>query len=226
MTVPLVSCVVAVFNGERYLAESLQSVLAQTYPRLELIVVDDGSIDGTAQVIADFGRRVRCIRETNSGLAAARNRGIAAASGDFLAFLDADDVWLPDKIARQMERFRTRPALEVSVTFIQNFWSEEHGPGVEAAPADLRPMPGYCSPTMVARRSVFERVGLYAPDLKTGACRDWFIRAREANVVFDMLSDVLVRRRLHAANMSRRPAKVDDYARLVKRHLDRRRGRA
>ena len=226
MSAPLVSCIIPVYNGEDYLAEAVESVLRQTYAALEPIVIDDGSSDGSAAVIATFGTRVRCLHQTNSGLAASRNRGIRAASGQFIAFLDADDVWLPDKIACQMERFRIRAETEVSVTYIENFWDPQQlAHGVAPPQHALGAMPGYASPTMVARRAVFDRVGLYADDLKTAACRDWFIRAREHHVVFDMLPRVLVRRRLHRANMSRQPAKVEDYARLVKRHLDRQRGR-
>ena len=223
---PLVSCIVPVFNGERYLAEALDSVLTQTYRRLESIVVNDGSTDGTSEVIAQFGARIRCVEQPNSGLAAARNRGIAAAAGDFIAFLDADDLWLPEKISCQMDRFRALVALDVSVTYIQNFWEQEPADHIYEPRHPMEPMPGYSSPTMVARRTVFDRVGLYDSDLKTAACRDWFIRAREQKVVFDMLPRVLVRRRLHQTNMSRLPGKIDDYARLVKRHLDRQRGRA
>jgi glycosyltransferase involved in cell wall biosynthesis len=227
MSAPLVSCVVPVFNGERYLAEALESVLGQTYRALEVIVVDDGSTDGTPAVVGTFGARVRCVTQPNAGLAAARNRGLAAATAELIAFLDADDLWLPEKIACQVERFRARPELEVSVTHIQNFWSADEPDGADAGETQsMEPMPGYASPTMLARRSVFARVGPYDAALRTAACRDWFIRAREQNVVFDLLSQVLVRRRLHRTNMSRQPGKVDDYARLVKRHLDRRRGRA
>jgi glycosyltransferase involved in cell wall biosynthesis len=224
---PLVSCVVPVFNGERYLAEALESVLQQTYPSLEVIVVNDGSTDDTPAVITRFGARVRRVDQANSGLAATRNRGVTSATGDFIAFLDADDVWLPDKISCQMERLRAQPTTEVSVTYIENFWTE---PPVDQdddrSQHTTEPMPGYITPAMVARRSVFERIGLFDTTLKTSTCRDWFIRARERNVVFDLLPRVLVRRRLHATNISRNPAKVDDFARLVKLHLDRRRGRA
>lgn len=226
MNTPLVSCIVPVWNGERYVVEALESVLRQTYRPLEVVVVDDGSTDGTREVIAAFGARVRCVDQPHAGLAAARNRGLDAARGELIAFLDADDLWLPEKIARQVERLGTRIEADVSVTHIQNFWAEGHGePDHHLAGSSLEPMPGYCSPAMLARREVFSRVGPYDPELSTAACRDWFIRARECRVVFDVLAEVLVRRRLHSANMSRLPRKLDDYPRLVKRHLDRRRGR-
>ncbi len=227
MTAPLVSCIVPVWNGQRYLAEALDSVLRQTYRPLDVVVVNDGSSDGTRDVIAAFGARVRCVEQPHAGLAAARNRGIAAAGGDLIAFLDADDVWLPEKIARQVDRLRARAEAEANVTYIQNFWADEDGNRTDPlAGPSLEPLPGYCSPAMLARREVFTRVGPYDPELRTGACRDWFIRARERRVVFDVLAEVLVRRRLHAMNMSRERQKRDDYTQLVKRHLDRRRGRA
>jgi len=191
-----------------------------------VIVVDDGSSDGTPDVIAGFGARVRCLHQPHAGLAAARNQGIAAATGELIAFLDADDLWLPAKISCQAERLRARDELEVSLTYIQNFWAEEETDQVaERARHLMEPMPGYASPAMLARRTTFARVGPYDPDLTTAVCRDWFIRAREQHVVFEVLPQVLVRRRLHRTNMSRLPGKMDDYARLVKRHLDRQRGR-
>jgi glycosyltransferase involved in cell wall biosynthesis len=153
MSTPLVSCIVPVFNGERYLAEALDSVLGQTYRALEVIVVDDGSTDGTPAVVRTFGARVRCVTQPNAGLAAARNRGLAAATAELVAFLDADDLWLPEKIACQMERFRARPELEVSLTHIQNFWADDRPVAAEERGThSMEPMPGYSSPAMLARR--------------------------------------------------------------------------
>ena len=100
MTKPnLISCIVPVFNGERYLAEALDSILAQTWRPLEVIVVDDGSTDGTAHIAAGYGAEVSYIHQANAGPAAARNRGLDAARGEFIAFLDADDLWHKDKLS-------------------------------------------------------------------------------------------------------------------------------
>ena len=104
----LVSCIVPVYNGERYLREALDSILAQTYRPLEIIVADDGSADGTAGVVATFGDQVRYVRQHNQGPSSARNLGIRVPTGDFIAFLDADDLWHPEKLARQIARFQTR----------------------------------------------------------------------------------------------------------------------
>ena len=95
MQVPLVSCVIPVWNGEKYLGEAIQSVLDQTYSNIELVIVDDGSTDGTPDVIASFTNRVTSIRQEQSGPAAARNTGISASKGEIVAFLDSDDIWEP-----------------------------------------------------------------------------------------------------------------------------------
>src|SRR5215468_9302617 len=116
MNSSLISCIVPVFNGERYVREALDSILAQTHRPLEIIVADDGSTDGSANVVAAFRDGVRYLRQSNQGPSSARNLGIRAALGDFIAFLDADDLWHPQKLQRQMDRFKTRPELDYCVT--------------------------------------------------------------------------------------------------------------
>ena len=130
MTAPLVSCVIPVHNGASYLDATLATVFSQTYRPLEVIVVDDGSTDTSAEVARRYG--VKLVQQAQGGQAAARNAGIQAASGDYLAFLDADDLWHPGKLTRQMARFEARPELDISVTLIQNFWGAGAGRGGRA----------------------------------------------------------------------------------------------
>ncbi len=227
MTPSLISCIVPIFNGERYLQEALDSILAQTYQPVEVIVADDGSTDGTRAVVASYGKQVAYLRQTNAGPAAARNLGLSAAQGEFVAFLDADDLWHLEKLARQMARFQARPELDLCVTYVQNFWVPE----LQAEAAQLRdhrimqPLPGYVTATLLARRTLFERIGQFNPTLGHGDNTDWFLRAAEHGAVIELLSDVLVYRRLHKTNLSRREASAsrEEYVRLVKASLDRRR---
>ncbi len=227
MKQPLISCIVPVFNGERYLREALDSVLAQTHRPLEIIVADDGSTDGSANVVAAFRDGVRYLRQSNQGPSSARNLGIRAALGDFIAFLDADDLWHPQKLQRQMDRFKTRPELDYCVTHVQNFWIPElrHEAAKYHNHRITRPIPGYVTGTLLGRRAVFDTVGLFNPDLPHGDSTDWFLRAAECGTMMELLPEVLMYRRLHPTNRSRIRAATsrDEYLHLVKLSLDRRR---
>jgi glycosyltransferase involved in cell wall biosynthesis len=224
---PLISCIVPVFNGERYLREALDSILAQTYPRLEIVVADDGSADGTASVVATFGDQVRYIRQANQGPSSARNLGISLATGAFITFLDADDLWHPQKLERQIDRFNARPELDYCVTHVQNFWIPELKNEAEKYHDHriTRPIPGYVTQTLFVRRSLFDTVGLFNPDLPHGDSTDWFLRATDYGAVMELLPEVLVYRRLHPTNRSRVRAATsrEAYLRLLKLSLDRRR---
>ncbi|MGD9509361.1 MAG: glycosyltransferase family 2 protein [Geminicoccaceae bacterium] len=225
-----ISCVIPVFNGEAYLGEALDSVFAQTLPPTEVIVVDDGSTDGTREVIDRFGTRVRYVHQENRGPAAARNKGIALAIGELLAFLDADDLWLPRKLARQTQRLAERGDLQVSVTQVRNFWIEELRVEAEAM-RDHRlaaaALPGYVPQTMLARREAFVRVGLFDETLRTGEDTDWFLRAADLGTMAELLPEVLVMRRFHRTNLTRvGNALRSNLADSVWRSLQRRRAAA
>jgi len=225
----LISCMIPVFNGERYLGEALDSILRQTYRPLEIIVVDDGSTDGTADVVAGYGEQVRYLWQSRAGPAAARNLGLSVAQGAFVAFLDADDLWHPDKLARQMARFHARPELDLCVTHIQNFWIPElHEEEERFRNHRLsRPMPGYLPQTCLARRGLFETVGHFDDALNHASEFDWFVQATEQGIVMELLTDVLVYRRLHHSNYSRLQAVTSrhEYLEVLKASLDRRRRR-
>ena len=116
---PLVSVVIPVFNGEAFLREAVQSVLAQKYSPIEIIIVDDGSTDGTATVARSLPETVRYLHQTNKGPAAARNRGIEHAQGSLIAFADADDLWPADKLELQLPYLINDPAIEIVMGRIQ-----------------------------------------------------------------------------------------------------------
>jgi glycosyltransferase involved in cell wall biosynthesis len=226
MTAPHISCIIPVFNGEKYLSEAIESILKQTYPFLEIIVVDDGSTDGTATVVSSYRSRIRYVRQSNAGPAMARNLGLSAARGDYLAFLDADDLWHPAKLERQVACFQHRCELELCVTHVQNFWVPELKDEADRFRNHrlTRPLPGYVTQTLLARRALFERVGPFNVALRHGDAQDWFLRAAEEGAVMKLLPDVLVYRRLHHGNFSREvSAAHDDHLLIIKASLDRRR---
>ena len=136
----LVTCIIPAYNAAPYLAAAVESVRAQRYRPVEIIVVDDGSTDGTPDIAKSFGDAITAVRQANQGPVVARNRGLDAANGAYIAFLDADDLWLPDKLTRQMACFQARPDLALCLSSMQNF----SGPAPDAAavcpsPSDLAP---------------------------------------------------------------------------------------
>lgn len=224
---PLVSCIVPVFNGERYLREALDSILAQTYRPLEVIVIDDGSTDGTPRIVAGYGPEIRYLFQPNAGPAAARNLGLRAARGELIAFLDADDLWHPEKLARQVARLQARPERDLCIVHVQNFWDAP--PGEEAERfrdhRSAQAQPGYTCQSLLARRALFETVGEFNPAFLVSDDIDWFARALDRGAVIEVLPDVLVRRRLHHTNLtSSSPLRFREGAlHVLKATLDRRR---
>ncbi len=220
-----VSVIVPVRDGERYLAEALRSIAGQSPAPAEVIVVDDGSTDGTARVAAEFGAPVRCVSQAPAGVATAVNRGLKEARGDLIASLDADDLWTAGKLAVQLETLRREPELDVVFGHVEHFLSPDLSPRQRAAirlPAE--PLAGYSRGTMLARREAMRRAGPFDPRWRVGDFVDWWARAQEAGLRHRMLPDVLMRRRLHGANLGarRRDDRVD-YARLVHAAVRRRR---
>jgi len=227
MNPPLISCIVPAFNGERYLKEALDSILAQTYRPLEILVADDGSTDATAAVVARYGEQVRYLCQSTAGPAAARNLGLRAALGALVAFLDQDDLWHPEKLSRQLSRFQARPTLDLCVTHVRMFWIS--GLREEAARhrhhRRAQAVPGYTTGTLLARRRLFDTVGRFNPSLWFSDASDWFLRAGERRAVMELLPDVLMFHRVHRDNLSRRLAAASraEYVGIVKASLDRRR---
>ena len=221
-----VSVLIPVYNGERYLAEAIRSVLDQTHPPAELIVVDDGSTDGSAQVAQGFAA-VRYVRQENAGQPAALNHGVELATGQFLAFLDADDVWVPDKLAVQLEAFESDPSLDMVFGHAQQFIEPETPAAVAAQLQSQRQvLPAHLPSAMLIRREAFDRVGGFRSEWKIGNVVDWYARATESGLKSRMLERVVYKRRIHGANISiTEKQSRDDYLAVVKAALDRRRAR-
>jgi glycosyltransferase involved in cell wall biosynthesis len=223
MTAPLVSVMIGVYNAERYLGEAIDSVLAQTHRPLELIVVDDGSDDGSADVARSYGDAVRYAYQENAGNGAARNHAVSLASGELFAFLDADDRFVPDKLERQLAM------LDVVFGHVREFVSpeltvEERERVRPPAPA---PQPWTAPNLMLVKRKAFERVGPFSETLKVGVTVDWYARATEAGLRSTMLPEVLLERRLHLTNNGLRERDSrQQYVHVLKAALDRRRAQA
>jgi glycosyltransferase involved in cell wall biosynthesis len=224
---PSISCIVPVYNGERYITEALDSIFAQNYEPLEVVVVNDGSSDGSARVLAEYQNRLVCLDQGNKGPAACRNLGVSASRGEFVAFLDQDDLWHPEKLVRQIARFDARPELDLCIAHAQMFWVPElEDEAVRLrGQARVKAVPGYTTGTLLTRRTFFDAVGDFDASLWFGDATDWFLRAADEGAVMELLPDILLYHRMHATNLTRRrlSASTDEFLRIVKRSLDHRR---
>ena len=215
-----VTVIIAVRDGARYLPEALASVLGQTVPPAEVVVVDDGSTDGSGEVAAACAPGARIVRQEPTGYAAAVNRGVAEAQSPLLAFLDADDRWSPTAIADRLGPIAAGQADVVAGT-TQNFLCPDL-PEDEAARIRLheRPFRAEVLAAALVRGDAFERVGPLDEGLRTASAIDWMSRARTEHVVFAFVDDLVLHRRIHAANLGRRDqaARNADLLRVVRAH--------
>ncbi len=197
--------IIPVFNGEKYVAAALESVRAQTRPVEEVIVIDDGSTDATVAIVESFPE-VTLLRQANRGPSAARNRGIAQARGDYLAMLDADDLWpanrqeivagILDKnpslgLVMGTQRLLVEPGAALP------YWVPD-GDLEDIDPAKL-PRP---TGAFVARRSAYEVVGLYDEAMVHAEDTDWFLRSRDLGILWELIPEVVLIRRIHGANLT------------------------
>lgn len=221
---PLVSVIIPVYNGARYLRTALESVFAQTYRPLEVIVVDDGSVDDSG-VIAQSFDDVRYIHQANQGVAAARNHGIEAARGEFFAFLDQDDLWIPEKLKLQIAYLLSHPDLGYTLTQQQFFLD----PGA-TLPAWFRKElfssvhTGWVLGTLVVRRTAFEKVDNFATGYSAASDGDWFFRAKAVGISMAVVPELLLLKRIHGANESAHAKEIlSELRKVVKGSLDRQR---
>ena len=221
-----VSAVVTAFQCEAFLGEALDSILSQSVTPEEIVVVDDGSTDGTASVARSFSGPVRLVSRPNGGPGAARNTGVVAARGDWIAFLDGDDAWTPDKTRLQLDAAAADPSLDLVFGYAQNCVARRGTSLAEArGGAADPPVPGLVAGSMLARRETLRSVGPFPEGLKLGEFIDWYARAQEARVASRLLHDVVLLRRIHGANQTvRHQAAAGDYVRVLKAAIDRRRG--
>lgn len=193
MTMPLVSVIMPCYNSQQYVAEALDSVLQQDYPNLEVIVVDDGSTDNSLQILQQYGNRITIIRQANQGPAAARNTGMQAATGKYIAFNDSDDLWLPGKVIAQVNYLESHP--ETGLCFSSwAVWDQQ-----QPLSQLLQHLPDEADKTVVAgrtgwlylpllessvvhttsamlRRNLIEHVGLFNTGYRLGEDHDYWLR--------------------------------------------------
>lgn len=215
MTQPTVSVVMPAFNAERYVAEAVASLQSQAGVDLEIVVVDDGSADATARIVRGLAAedpRIRLLSGAHRGVAAARNRGLAACRGAVIAFLDADDLCPPDRLLRQVTKLRAYPEVAVVIGDLFLF---------ERLEADFRPAPGSRTAQILGislttacfRRRLFDEIGGFDETLEYCEDFDFYLRLLEADTRLLIEAEIATFYRRHASNMT------NDQTRLTRSHL-------
>lgn len=218
----LVSVVIAVYNCEKYILEAIQSVLSQTYSNIELVIVNDGSTDATADLVCRHYPGIRHVLLPRQGQFSSINHGIGYARGEYISFLDADDLFVRDKIALQVDKLQSNPEIDMVFGGIEEFITPEQSDA-------LRPYsPRQAFTTHVTagglfRISCFERAGLFDPKWEVGGFIDWYMRAQEAGLKECLIPELTIRRRIHGRNKGfYLRDRQGDYLKIVKSALDRR----
>jgi glycosyltransferase involved in cell wall biosynthesis len=196
-----VSVVIPAYNAKLYLTKAVESVKRQQCEPIEIIIIDDGSTDGTLELAGSL-QGVRCVRQTNLGAAAARNAGVIEAKGDFLAFLDADDLWADGKLAAQLAVLREDPTIQLVAGRVEEFYADNTQP-ISQRDGQHWGDRAYTIGAMLLRRSDFWKVGLFDPGLRFGEFMDWRSRALALGLRELVLDQVVLRRRIHDQNTTR-----------------------
>lgn len=193
---PTVSVILPTFNRAALVMQAIQSVLNQTVAPCEIIVVDDGSTDETRETVTALGERVRYIYRSNGGPAAARNSGIRASTGELIAFLDADDLWVPEALEWRIAKFLepNEPPLDIVLGLMQRI-------DMANSRAVYGPWAARSFCTALVRRTAFDRVGLLDETLWYAEDVDWFLRVREHNLPLVFVTRVLAYYRIHEKSL-------------------------
>jgi glycosyltransferase involved in cell wall biosynthesis len=226
------SVIIPAYNVEPYVAEAVESALAQDYPDVEVVVVDDGSTDATAAVLAAFGDRITVVRQGNAGLAAARNAGVRSSTGEFLAMLDADDTCDPSRVRRCIEVLDARSSRAVVTTdawviddrtptdrgFYESIrWNGLWPPGNHAA---AMIQGNFVFGAVVLRRDLFDEVGWYDPDVRRLEDYELFCRLLIAGATFELIDERLYGYRRRPGSLTAETGPLwDDYVNVMTRHL-------
>jgi len=219
-----ISVILPVYNAGIYLEEALESIFSQSVTPLEVIAINDGSTDNSLEILERYRTRLFIESRENRGLAATLNQGIQISKGQLLTFLDADDVWVKNKLEMQLDFLNKHPEKEASFGMMRQFISPELTDDIKNTincPDELQK--GIMKITLMIRRGAFDRVGWFDEVFRRGDFIDWFARAEEAGLNYWVLPELLAYRRLHRNSLSSQQQHEKDLIKIAKAVLDRRR---
>jgi glycosyltransferase involved in cell wall biosynthesis len=213
------------FNSARYVGAAIDSALKQSHSPARIIVIDDGSTDGSEAMIRSYGARVEYFHQSNGGPASARNSGLLRTQAEYVAFLDADDIWTPDSLESRLRLLVERPEIDGVFAALSQFLSPELVSTL-AASRQFDPTPSVARfpSTLLVRRKSFQQAGLFDASLRVGEMLEWVARAEAAGLRFELLDHLVLMRRIHDSNsLQRAGSSSADYLKAIKGVLSRKR---
>jgi len=221
----LVSVILAVYNGEKYIEAAIESILEQTYTPIEILVINDGSKDDTEKTIQKYLPKIRYFSRPHQGQPAAQNFGISISTGSFLSFLDADDLHMPEKTFLQLQFLENKPEVDAVFGHVEQFFSPELSSIQKKQwifPSGISP--GYFASAALFRKKCFKTVGLFNEQQHIGVFIDWYMRSTEKGIISDVIPEKVLQRRIHENNMgiSCKNSHLE-YIKVVQNALKRRR---
>lgn len=213
----LVTVMIPCYNAASFLPQCIQSIHQQSYKTVEMVVVDDGSTDDSLEVLSSCAPEATVVKKSHQGIARSLNAALEHARGDFFAWIDADDLWLPNKLERQLSVLQCKPEIDGCFGLVAEFC--EHPDRSERSPGK-----GLHRGSLLIKRDAFFQVGPFREDIDIGEFIDWYARAMDTGCRFDDIPETLYLRRIHSSNTMRRgTANMRDYLKVAKASLDRRR---
>jgi glycosyltransferase involved in cell wall biosynthesis len=220
----IISVIIPVYNGASFINEAIESVLSQDISNIEIIVVNDGSTDDSEERIkGNKDSRIKVIRQENAGAAVARNNGVRLAIGDYICFLDADDIWAPNKLKLQLSEIEKDSGVNMVFGQVKEFY-DQTALSKSIVKSEEKTFVGYTPSAILISKNDFLKVGEFQGKWKVGEFIDWYDRAKHLGLKELVLPEILAYRRIHSGNIDRiyRPD-VKQYVGVLKEALDRRR---
>lgn len=224
MNCPLISVIIPAHNGSAYIGEAIKSILYQDYPNFEIIVIDNGSIDSTAEIVKTF-HPVIYFSTPDADTAKARNLGISHAKGEYVAFLDQDDIWLPHKLTKQMQFLQQHKNYKGVVCFqkMQLAKNCEKPHWLKAIFLDT-PQPAYLPSALMVEKIFIQTTGQFDTRFSLASDVAWFFKMRDANIQIGMIDEVLIERKIHQANASNKiQALYKEYFSIIRESIHKKR---
>jgi glycosyltransferase involved in cell wall biosynthesis len=222
----MIDVIIPVYNGERFISQAINSALEQTWKKLNIIVVDDGSTDNSVAIVNDYVKQysnIKLICKAHSGISATLNAGLANSTAPYVAFLDADDIWHAEKLEKQIQKLTTEYA-EACFCLIQEFENFDETIAKPTFRARPQIMKGYSKTCLLTRRAIFDKIGIFDEAMPIDFV-EWMSRAIRADIKVKMIEEVLTYRRVHNTNTSA-GVKKNAFLDIIKTHIDKKRASA